>query len=42
VLVTHQVTVHGITGRGVASGGGYILRLDGTGAPSVVGALAGR
>ena len=42
VLVTHQVTVSGITGRGVASGGGYILRLDGTGAPSVVGALTGR
>jgi broad specificity phosphatase PhoE len=40
VLVTHQVTVSGITGRGVASGGGYILRLDGTGKPPVVGALS--
>lgn len=42
VLVTHQVTISGITGRGVASGGGYVLRLDASGAPKVVGALGGR
>lgn len=42
VLVTHQVTVSGVTGRGVAAGGGYVLRLDASGAPAVVGALAGR
>ena len=39
VLVTHQVTVSGITGRGVGTGSGYVLRLDGTGKPPVVGAL---
>jgi broad specificity phosphatase PhoE len=39
VLVTHQVTVSGITGRGVDTGSGYVLRLDGTGKPPVVGAL---
>ncbi|MEJ2173653.1 MAG: histidine phosphatase family protein [bacterium] len=39
VLVTHQVTIRGITDRGVGSGGGYVLRLDGTGKPRVVGAL---
>lgn len=39
VLVTHQVTIRGITDRGVGSGGGYVLRLDGTGKPAVVGAL---
>jgi len=41
VLVTHQVTISGITGRGVTSGGGYVLRLDGSGAPKVVGTVAG-
>ncbi len=39
VLVTHQVTISGITDRGVGSGGGYVLRLDGSGKPPVVGAL---
>jgi broad specificity phosphatase PhoE len=39
VLVTHQVTISGITDRGVGSGGGYVLRLDGGGKPPVVGAL---
>ncbi len=39
VFVTHQVTISGITGRGVGSGGGYVLRLDGSGGPPVVGAL---
>ena len=42
VLVTHQVTVSGITGRGVASGGGYVLRLDASGAPQVVGTFTVR
>lgn len=42
VLVTHQVTVSGITGRGVASGGGYVLRRDASGEPQVVGTLSGR
>lgn len=40
VLVTHQVTISGITGRGIGSGGGYVLRLDGSGRPPVVGALS--
>lgn len=40
VLVTHQVTISGISDRGVGSGGGYVLRLDGTGKPPVVGALS--
>jgi len=39
VLVTHQVTISGITARGVGSGGGYVLRLDGSGKPPVVGTL---
>jgi len=39
VLVTHQVVISGITGRGVDSGGGYVLRLNGSGRPPVVGAL---
>jgi broad specificity phosphatase PhoE len=40
VLVTHQVTISGITDRGVGSGGGYVLRLDASGKPTVVGALS--
>ena len=40
ILVTHQVTISGITGRGVGSGGGYVLRLDGSPRPPVVGAVA--
>ncbi|KPK06495.1 MAG: hypothetical protein AMJ64_08990 [Betaproteobacteria bacterium SG8_39] len=39
VLVTHQVTISGITARGVGSGGGYVLQLDGSGKPTVVGAV---
>ncbi|MDX1376058.1 MAG: histidine phosphatase family protein [Burkholderiales bacterium] len=39
VLVTHQVVISGITDRGVGSGGGYVLRLDGSKKPPVVGAL---
>jgi broad specificity phosphatase PhoE len=40
VLVTHQVTISGITDRGVGSGGGYVLGLDGSGKPPVVGILS--
>jgi len=39
VLVTHQVVISGITDRGVGSGGGYVLRLDGSGKPPVVAKL---
>jgi len=39
ILVTHQVTISGITDRGVGSGGGYVLRLDGSPRPSVVATL---
>jgi broad specificity phosphatase PhoE len=37
VLVTHQVTISSLTGRGAASGGGAILALDGSGEPRVLG-----
>ncbi|MCR9221456.1 MAG: histidine phosphatase family protein [Alphaproteobacteria bacterium] len=40
ILVTHQVTVTGITGDFVRSGEGRALRLDGTRAPDVAGTLA--
>lgn len=40
ILVTHQVTISGITGEGAASGSGHLLELDGTGAPRVVGRIA--
>jgi len=40
VLVTHQVTISGLTGRGVASGGGYVLKLNGD-PPEVVATLDG-
>jgi len=40
VLVTHQVTISGITERGTGSGGGYVLRLDGSARPPVVGTLS--
>lgn len=39
VLVTHQVVISGITDRGVGSGGGYVLRLDGRARPPVVATL---
>lgn len=39
VLVTHQVVISGMTDRAVGSGGGYVLRLDGSVKPPVVGAL---
>jgi broad specificity phosphatase PhoE len=39
VLVTHQVVISGITDRAVGSGGGYVLRLDGSSKPPVVATL---
>ncbi|MDX1711490.1 MAG: histidine phosphatase family protein [Rhodovibrionaceae bacterium] len=39
VLVTHQVTITAVTGNWVSSGGGYVLRLDGSEEPPVVGPL---
>lgn len=38
VLVTHQVVITGLTGEGIASGGGVVFRLEAAG-PRVVGAL---
>lgn len=40
VLVTHQVTITGLTGRYMASGAGVILELGGEGAPRLLGAVA--
>jgi broad specificity phosphatase PhoE len=40
ILVTHQVTISGITGEATASGGGHLLELNGTGAPRVLGRIA--
>jgi phosphohistidine phosphatase SixA len=37
VLVTHQVTISAFTGQGVASGGGTVFELNGSGAPRVLG-----
>ena len=39
VLVTHQVTIAAITGRGVVSGEAMILQADGAEAPRVVGRI---
>lgn len=39
VLVTHQVTIAAITGRGVVSGEAVILEADGTEEPRVVGRI---
>ncbi len=39
VLVTHQVTISAFTGEGVASGGGVVFELNGTGAPRVLGKI---
>jgi phosphohistidine phosphatase SixA len=41
ILVTHQVTVTGITGIYPASGGGAVLQLDGSATPKVIGELRG-
>ncbi|MCG6873460.1 MAG: histidine phosphatase family protein [Betaproteobacteria bacterium] len=37
VLVTHQVVISALTGRGAVSGGGVILALNGTREPRVLG-----
>lgn len=39
VLVTHQVTISGFTGRGAVSGGGVVLELNASGAPAVLGEI---
>ena len=39
ILVTHQVTIGGITGEGTASGGGHLLQLNGSGTPKVLGRI---
>jgi len=39
ILVTHQVTISGITGEGTASGEGHLLQLNGSGAPKVLGRI---
>lgn len=39
VMVTHQVTITAMTGRGVSSGEGWVLKLNGTGEPEVVGSI---
>lgn len=40
VLVTHQFTISEFTGGGVPSGGGSLFRLDGSGQPRWLGAIA--
>jgi phosphohistidine phosphatase SixA len=39
ILVTHQVTISAIAGRGTASGEAVVLKADGTGQPPVVGRI---
>lgn len=39
VMVTHQVTITAVTGRGVSSGEGWVLKLNGTREPEVVGSI---
>jgi broad specificity phosphatase PhoE len=39
VMVTHQVTITAITGRGVSSGEGWVLKLNGTREPEIVGSI---
>ncbi len=39
ILVTHYVTIAGLTGEGVSSGGGILLSLSPDNAPQVVGQL---
>ena len=40
MLVAHQFTISEFTGGGVPSGGGSLFRLDGTGQPRSLGAIA--
>ena len=39
ILVTHQVTITAFTGEGVNSGGGSVFKLNGSGAPRLLGAI---
>jgi broad specificity phosphatase PhoE len=39
MLVTHQVTISAITGRGAASGEAVVLAVDGSGRPPVAGTI---
>ncbi len=39
VMVTHQVTISAITGRGVSSGEGWVLKLNSTREPEVIGSI---
>jgi broad specificity phosphatase PhoE len=39
ILVTHQVTISALTGRGAASGEAVVLEVDGTGQPPVAGTI---
>lgn len=39
VLVTHQVTISALTGAGTPSGGGSLLRLNGSGSPEILGSI---
>jgi phosphohistidine phosphatase SixA len=39
ILVTHQVTIAAITGRGAMSGEAVVLEADGTGEPEVLGRI---
>ena len=39
VLVTHQFTINAFTSEGTASGGGSVFKLNGSGAPRLLGAI---
>jgi hypothetical protein len=39
ILVTHQFTISALTGDGVASAGGRLFALNGSGAPRLLGAV---
>ena len=39
VLVTHQVTITAFTGQGIASGGGAVFALNGSGEPRLLGEI---
>ena len=40
VLVTHQVTIHAVTGAFAESGGGVLLQLNGSATPGVLGEIS--
>ena len=39
VLVTHQVTINAFTREGIASGGGSLFALNGSGEPRLLGSI---